>query len=245
MWILSPLWYVATNVAAKLTFKIHIQEFPRGPVVRTRCFHCCGPDSIPGGDTKIPQTVQYSQKINNKIHILIFKSYFLRVTLCLYSSEVNQCLDRLSIQMNLGMDWCWYSATKLCPTLCELQKARLPCPSPSPGVFPSSSPLSRWCHPTISSFNHCPLLLLPSIFPSIRVFSNESALHIRWPKYWSFQLQHQSFQWVFRVDFHQDWLVGSPCYPKDPQESSPVSQFKSINSLALCLLYSKLSHFQV
>ena len=171
MWILSPLWYVATNVAAKLTFKIHIQEFPRGPVVRTRCFHCCGPDSIPGGDTKIPQTVQYSQKINNKIHILIFKSYFLRVTLCLYSSEVNQCLDRLSIQMNLGMDWCWYSATKLCPTLCELRKARLPCPSPSPGVFPSSSPLSRWCHPTISSFNHCPLLLLPSIFPSIRVFS--------------------------------------------------------------------------
>ena len=39
-----------------------------------------------------------------------------------------------------------------------------------------------------------PLLLLPSIFPSIRVFSNESVLRIRWPKYWSFQLQHQSFQ---------------------------------------------------
>ena len=44
-----------------------------------------------------------------------------------------------------------------------------------------------------------PLLLLPSIFPSIRVFSNESALHIRWPKYWS-QLQHQSFQWTPRTD---------------------------------------------
>ena len=47
----------------------------------------------------------------------------------------------------------------------------------------------------------CPLLLLPSIFPSIRVFSNESVLCIRWPKYWSFQLQHQSFQWIFRTDF--------------------------------------------
>ena len=45
-----------------------------------------------------------------------------------------------------------------------------------------------------------PLLLLLSIFPSIRVFSNESALRIRWPKYWEFQLQHQSFQWTPRTD---------------------------------------------
>ena len=51
-----------------------------------------------------------------------------------------------------------------------------------------------------------PLLLLPSIFPSIWVFSNESALHIRWPKY-LFQLQHQSFQWIFRTDFLKDWLL--------------------------------------
>ena len=61
----------------------------------------------------------------------------------------------------------------------------LPCPSPSPGACSNSSPLSQWCHSTISS-SVCPLLLLPSIFPSIRVFSNESALRIRWPKYWSF-----------------------------------------------------------
>ena len=46
-----------------------------------------------------------------------------------------------------------------------------------------------------------PLLLLPSIFPSIRVFSNESALRIRWPKYWKFQLQHQSFQWTLRKQY--------------------------------------------
>ena len=50
----------------------------------------------------------------------------------------------------------------------------------------------------------CPLFLLPSIFPSIRVFSNESALYIRWPKYW-FQLQHQSFQSVLPMNF-QDWF---------------------------------------
>ena len=47
----------------------------------------------------------------------------------------------------------------------------------------------------------CPLLLLPSIFRSIRVFPNESTLCIKWPKYWEFQLQHQSFQWIFRTDF--------------------------------------------
>ena len=46
-----------------------------------------------------------------------------------------------------------------------------------------------------------PLLLLPSIFPSIRVFSSESALRIRWSKYRELQLKHQSFQWIFRVDF--------------------------------------------
>ena len=78
-----------------------------------------------------------------------------------------------------------------------------------------------------------PLLLLLSIFPSIRVFSNESVLRIRWP---NFQLQHQSFQWIFRTDFLQDGLFGSPCSPRDSQESSPTTQFKSINSLALSCL---------
>ena len=52
-----------------------------------------------------------------------------------------------------------------------------------------------------------PLLLSPSIFPSIRVFSNESSLCIRWPKYWEFQLQHQSFQWTLWTDLlRMDWL---------------------------------------
>ena len=68
-----------------------------------------------------------------------------------------------------------------------LQQTRLPCPSLSPRVCSNSCPLSRWCHPIISHLILCcPLLLLPSIFPSIRVFSNELALHIRLPKYWSF-----------------------------------------------------------
>ena len=78
-----------------------------------------------------------------------------------------------------------------------------------------------------------PLLLLPSIFPSIRV----SSLH-QVAKVLEFQLQHQSFQWIFRTDLLQNGLVGSPCSPRDSQESSPTPQFKSINSLELSFLYS-------
>ena len=53
-----------------------------------------------------------------------------------------------------------------------------------------------------------------------------------------FQLQHQSFQWIFRTDILQDGLIGSPCSPRDSQESSPTPQFKSISSLVLSFLYS-------
>ena len=75
-----------------------------------------------------------------------------------------------------------------------------------------------------------PLLLPPAIFPSIRVFSSASVLHIRWPKCLEFQLQYQSFQWIFRTDFLSGGLVQSPCCSRDSQESSPTPQFKSFNS---------------
>ena len=76
------------------------------------------------------------------------------------------------------------SVTRLCPTLWThgLQPARLPRPSPTPGVRSNSCPSSQWCHPTISS-SVFPSPL-PSVFPSIRVFSSESVLHIKWPKYY-------------------------------------------------------------
>ena len=77
-----------------------------------------------------------------------------------------------------------------------------------------------------------PLLLLPSIFLNIRISSNESVLHIRC-KLLEFQLQHQSFQWIFRNDFLKDWLVGSPCSPRGSKEISPPPQFKSINASML------------
>ena len=82
----------------------------------------------------------------------------------------------------------------------------------------------------------CPLLLLPSIFPSIRVFSSESVLYIRWPKYWSFRFSIIPSKEI-QNDLLHNGLVGSPCSPRDSQESSPTLQFKSINSLALSLCY--------
>ena len=84
-----------------------------------------------------------------------------------------------------------------------------------------------------------PLLLPPSIFPNIRVFSNESALHIRQPKYWNFSFnisplkEHSGL-----ISFRMDWLA--LLASKDSQESFPIPQFKSINSSMLSFLYSPI-----
>ena len=87
----------------------------------------------------------------------------------------------------------------------EPQHTKPPCLSPTPRVYPNSRPLSQWCHLTISS--HHPLLLLPSIFPNIRVFSNESTLCIRWPKYWSFSFNiSASNEHPGLISFRMDWL---------------------------------------
>jgi len=81
------------------------------------------------------------------------------------------------------------------------------------------------------------LLLLPPIPPSIRVFSNESTLRMRWPKYWSF-----SFSIIPSKEIQgwspSEWTGWISLGPRDSQESSPTPQFKSINSLALSLLHS-------
>ena len=86
-----------------------------------------------------------------------------------------------------------------------LQHARPPCPSPTPRAHSNSCPSSRWYHPTISSCR--PLLLPPSVFPSIRAFSNESVLHIKWPKYCSFSFNiSPSNEHPGLISFRMDWL---------------------------------------
>ena len=88
----------------------------------------------------------------------------------------------------------------------ELQHARPPCPSPSPGVHPDSTSIE-----SVMPSNHLilgrPLLLLPPIPPSIRVFSRGSTVHMRWPKYWSFSFSISlSNEHPGLIIFRMDWL---------------------------------------
>ena len=89
----------------------------------------------------------------------------------------------------------------------ESHHARPPCPSPSPRVHSDSHPLSRWCHPASHLILCFPLFLLPRIPPSIRVFSNESTLRMRWPKYWIFSFSiTPSKEIPGLISFRMDWL---------------------------------------
>ena len=126
------------------------------------------------------------------------------------------------------------SVTQSSPTLFDPVNPP-PCPSRTPGVHSDSHPLSRWCHPAISSsvvpFCSCPQSLPASdSFPMSKLFT------------WGGQSTEvsalaSSFQRNPRADLFQNGLVGSPCSPRDSQESSPTPQFKSINSSAFSLLY--------
>ena len=117
---------------------------------------------------------------------------------------------------------------------CGLQHTRLQCPYQL-GAY-STCPLSWWWHPTISSSvnpfsSHLQSLSAPGSFP-VSQFIHQVA------KVLELQLQHGSFQWIFRTDILEDWLLWSPCSPVGSQESSPTPQFKSINSSVLSSLYS-------
>ena len=135
---------------------------------------------------------------------------------------------------------CCCSVTESCLILCDPME----CSQASPSFTISWSLLNYIPIELVMSPSYLvlclPLLLLPSVFPRIRVFSNDSVRSIRWLTYWSFsfRISPSVFQSIFRVDFLCDWLVWFPCSLRDTQESSPAPQFKSINSLALSLLYS-------
>jgi len=114
------------------------------------------------------------------------------------------------------------------------QQTKLPCPSLSPWVCSNSCLWIQWCHSTISSSVSPPPPAL-SLF-NIRVFSNELALHIRWPKCWSFSFSiSASHEYSELISFKVDWF--DLLAVRDSQESYPVPQFKSINSLVLRFLY--------
>ena len=135
--------------------------------------------------------------------------------------------------LNLYYIWtncycCCSSVAQSCPTLPPHgpQHARLPCPSPTPGAYSNSCPSSWW------TSNHLilsrPLLLLPSIFPSIRVFPNESAFCIRWPMYW----------WSFTITEHQVAYDYNRAQKKEERIFLPVKDSANEMPWILGLLHS-------
>ena len=136
--------------------------------------------------------------------------------------------------------WCGFSSVQSLShvRLCAL----MDCSSPS---FPvhhqlleftqNSCPLSGWCHPTISS-SVVPFSRLQSFLASVS-FKWVSSLH-QVAKVLEFQLQHQSFQQIFRTDFLLGWTGWISLHPRDSQESSPTPHFKIIHSSVLSFLYS-------
>ena len=116
------------------------------------------------------------------------------------------------------------------------QHTRPPCPSPTPGVHPNLCPSNRWCHPAISS-SVVPFSSCPQSFPASGSFQNDSALQIRWPKYWSFSFNiSPSNEHPGLISFRMDWL--DLLAVQGTLKSSPTPQFKSINSSALSFLCS-------
>ena len=196
------------------------------------------------------------------VTFLLIREYFI---LCIYSQEHSQLVIHMSlflfllcicsIKQSIVNYWvknCWMLSSvqfssvhfrhsvmsdSLWPH--ESQHARPPCPLPTPEVHPNSCPSSQWCHPAISSsvvpFSSCPQFLPAS---GSRGETNELTLHMRWPKFWSFSFSISPSNEHPKLISFRMGLVGSPCSPRDPQESSPTPQLKSINSSVLSFLYS-------
>ena len=129
------------------------------------------------------------------------------------------------------------SVTQSCPTATPWTVAR----QASLSITNSRSSSRPMSIESVMPTNHLilcrPLLLLPSIFPSIRVFSNESALRIRWLKYWSFSFSiSPSNEYSGLISFRIDWFDPLAVWGNS-QESSPAPQFESISSSVFSLLY--------
>ena len=138
-----------------------------------------------------------------------------------------------------GLSSQFSSFTQSCPTFCDPMDCSMP-------GFPVHHQLPEvaqthvhWVGDTIQ-LSHPLLSPSPPAFNLSQhwgLFQGVSSSH-QVAKVLEFQLQHQSFQWIFRTNFLQDGLIWSPCSPRDSQGSSPTPKFKSINSLVCSFLYS-------
>ena len=156
---------------------------------------------------------------NKFINMPTFKNFELLCTQCtLRSDQISRSVVSDSLQPH------------------ESQHARPPCPSPTPRVHPASCPSSQWCHPVISS-SVIPFSSFPQSLPASESFPMSQFFA------WGGQSTGVSALASVLPKNTQDWSPlgltgGSPCSPRDSQESSPTPQFKSINSSALSFLHS-------
>ena len=152
-------------------------------------------------------------------------------TTYLSKSEVRNCCLKTPERMLL------LSVTKLCPILCEPIDCRTP-------GFLVLHYLPEFAQTHVLQVGDAiqPSLPLSSPFPlAFNLFQHQGLFQWVGSSHQVakvLELQHQSFQWIFRTSFLYDWMVWSPCSPRDSQESYPAPQFRSINSLALSFLYS-------
>ena len=131
------------------------------------------------------------------------------------------------------------SVTQSCQTLCDPVDCNTPC-------FPVHHQLPELAQTRVRRVSDAIQSPHPLLSPSPPAFNLSQHQDLfKWvnssqqvAEVLEFQLQHQSFQWIFKTDLLQDWLVGYPCSPRDSQESSPTPQFKTINSLVLSFHYS-------
>ena len=135
------------------------------------------------------------------------------------------------------------SVTQSCLTLCDPMNHIMP----SLSITNYQSSLKLTSIESVMPSSHLilcrPLLLLPSIFHSIRVFSNKLGLHTRWPKYWSFSYSNApSSAYSGLISFRINWFFISLQSKGLSQESSPIPQFKSISSSVFSLLYGSVAH---
>ena len=149
-------------------------------------------------------------------------------------------MSQMKIQLFVNSS-VWFSCSVMSNSLRphESQHARPPHPSPTPGVYSNSCPSTQTdaiqpFHPLSSPSPPAPN---PSQHQGLFQWVNSSH---EVAKVLEFQPQHQSFQWTPRTGLLQNGLVGSPCSPRDSQESSPTRQFKSINSSALSFPHSPI-----
>ena len=144
------------------------------------------------------QTLLFILSAYNSLYLPTLNSHSIPVSLILPTGNHKSVLR---VWESVSFCSVWFSHSVMSDSLRPygLQHTRLPCPSPNP-EFTHKLMSIELLIPSTHLILSCPLLLLPSIFLSTRVFSNESFLPIRWPKYWGFSFKYQSFQWTARTD---------------------------------------------